>query len=126
MATTAAIIFTAMMGGFALFQGALVLGMPLGHFAWGGRHRVLPANLRIGSLVAIVLYALFALILLMRAGLLAPWPDMGWIAPASWIVVAYLALGVVVNALSRSLPERLTMTPLVMALLVLALMVALA
>lgn len=124
MAQAAAIIFTVLMGALAIFQAALIAGAPLGHFAWGGQHRVLPRRLRIGSAVAIVLYGLFALILMMRAGLLAPWPDTGWITFASWVILAYLALGVVMNAISRSLPERLTMTPLVVALLVLSLVVA--
>jgi len=125
MAQAAAIIFTVLMGALAIFQAALIVGAPLGHFAWGGQHRVLPRRLRIGSAVAIVLYGLFALILMMRAGLLAPWPDMSWIMPASWIILAYLALGVVMNAISRSLPERLTMTPLITVLLGLTLIVAL-
>ena len=54
-----------------------------------------------------------------------PWPDMNWITWASWIFVGYLALGVGMNGISRSLPERLTMTPLILVLAVLALIVAL-
>ncbi|WP_244292716.1 hypothetical protein [[Micrococcus luteus] ATCC 49442] len=46
----------------AVFQAALIAGAPLGHLVWGGRHKVLPPNLRIGSAVSIVLYALFAYI----------------------------------------------------------------
>ena len=125
MAAAAAIIFTLLMAALALFQLTLVLGAPLGHFAWGGQHRVLPGGLRIGSLVAIPLYALFSTTLLMHAGLVPAWPDAGWLSPAAWGVVAYMGLGVVVNAISRSLPERLTMTPLVAILLILALLVAL-
>ncbi|MBB4053184.1 hypothetical protein GGR20_002841 [Devosia subaequoris] len=117
--------FVALMGGLAIFQGVLIAGAPLGHFAWGGQHRILPRRLRIGSAVAIVLYGLFALILMMRVGLLAPWPDTSWIKFASWVILAYMALGVVMNAISRSLPERLTMTPLVAVLLGLTLIVAL-
>jgi uncharacterized membrane protein SirB2 len=126
MATTAAIIFTILMAVLAVFQLALVLGAPLGRFAWGGQHRVLPRGLRIGSLVAIALYALFAIVLLMRAGLISAWPDASWVHPATWAVAAYMGLGVAVNAISRSRPERLTMTPLVAILLVLTLIVALA
>ena len=117
--------FVALMAGLAIFQGVLIAGAPLGHFAWGGQHRILPSRLRIGSAVAIVLYGLFALVLMMRAGLLSPWPDTSWIKFASWVILAYMALGVVMNAISRSLPERLTMTPLVSVLLVLTLIVAL-
>ena len=126
MAAAAAIIFTTFMAGLAVFQLALVLGAPLGHFAWGGQHRVLPRGLRIGSIVAIALYALFSTVLLMHAGLVPGWPEAGWVNPAACGVVAYMGLGVVINAISRSLPERLTMTPLVAILLILSLLVALA
>lgn len=125
MAGFAAIAFVILMAGLAVFQLALVLGAPWGHFAWGGQHRTLPKGLRIGSVVAIALYALFSSIVLMRAGLLPAWPQPEWIAPALWGVVGYMGLGVVVNAISRSRPERLTMTPLVTALLILSLIVAL-
>lgn len=125
MAGTAAIIFTVIMAGLAVFQLALALGAPLGHFAWGGQHKVLPRGLRIGSLFSIVLYGLFSAIVMMRSGLLAPWPNAGWIGPAAGVLVAYLGLGIVMNAISRSRPERLTMTPLVAVLCALTLVVAL-
>ncbi|MHA6298472.1 hypothetical protein [Devosia sp. CAU 1758] len=125
MVSTVAIVFSVLMAGLAIFQLALIRGAPLGHFAWGGQHRVLPRALRLGSAVAILLYALFSIILLMRAGVVAPWPEAGFLVPAAWAVSAYLALGVVMNAISRSLPERLTMTPLVVVLLGLTLVVAL-
>ncbi len=125
MAGTAAIIFTTLMAGLAAFQLALSLGAPIGHFAWGGQHRVLPTSLRVGSLVSILLYALFSLIVLMRAGLVPAWPNMSWIVPASWVLVVYLVLGLVMNTISRSRAERYTMTPLVFTLLVLALFVSL-
>lgn len=126
MADAAAITFSILMAGLAVFQLLLAAGMPLGRFAWGGQHRILPRGLRIGSLVAIFLYALFSAILLMRAGLSPAWPSGDWVGPAAWGVAAYMALGVVVNAMSRSRPERLTMTPLVTILLALTLFVALA
>ncbi|MBJ3784809.1 hypothetical protein [Devosia sediminis] len=125
MAAIAAIVFTILMAGLAVFQLALALGAPLGHFAWGGQHRVLPRGLRMGSLVAIPLYGLFSAIMLMRAGVMAAWPDAGWIGPAAWAVVAYMGLGVLVNGISRSLPERFTMTPLAGILFALALTVVL-
>jgi hypothetical protein len=114
----------AMLAALALFQAALIAGAPIGRFAWGGQHRVLPRNLCIGSVVAIVLYAVFAAILLQRAGLVALVPalvaDIG-----IWVVLAYLALGIPLNAISRSLPERFTMTPVITLLCLLFLVVAL-
>ena len=125
MVEMAAIAFVILMAGLAIFQLALALGAPLGHFAWGGQFRTLPTGLRVGSIVAIALYGVFSAIVLMRAGVLTAWPQQDWIAPALWGVVGYMGLGVVVNAISRSRPERLTMTPLVTVLLVLSLIVAL-
>lgn len=126
MAGAAAIVFSTLMAGLAVFQLLLVAGLPLGHFAWGGQHRILPRGLRIGSTVAIFLYVLFSAALLMRAGVVPVWPAGDWVGPATWGVAAYMGLGVVVNAISRSRPERLTMTPLVTVLLALAVLVALA
>jgi hypothetical protein len=121
----AAMIFCLMLAALAVFQLALALGAPLGRFAWGGAHARLPANLRIGSAVAILIYALLAVIILERAGLTHIFPEPAIASVGAWVVVAYLALGIPMNAISRSPPERFTMTPIVAVLFGLALMVAL-
>jgi hypothetical protein len=59
----------ALLVGLTIFQVALIAGAPLGRMAWGGKHRVLPANLRIGKAVSIGVYALFAYAALAMAGL---------------------------------------------------------
>ena len=120
----AAIALTVILAALAVFQLALALGAPLGRFAWGGAHRVLPARLRIGSLVSIVIYAVIAVLALDRAGLIDVVPD-GVSIVGMWIVFGYFVLGIVMNALSRSKPERYTMTPVVTVLAVLSLLVAL-
>ncbi len=121
----AAIAFCTLLAGLAVFQLALALGAPLGRFAWGGGHERLPRNLRIGSLIAIAIYALLATIMLDRAGLARIFPDPAIASIGAWIAVAYLALGIPMNAISRSKPERFTMTPIVTLLLTLALFIAL-
>jgi hypothetical protein len=120
----AALAAAATLAALAVFQLALAAGAPLGHLAWGGQHRTLPRNLRIGSLVSVAIYAAIGLVLLDRAGLLALLPP-GWSAVAAWVLVAYFALGVGMNAISRSWPERLVMTPVAALLCVLSLVVAL-
>ena len=125
MTTIAAGALTIILLGLAVFQLALAAGAPLGHLAWGGQHRVLPTGLRIGSIVAIIIYAAIAGVALAKAGLIALPGGDGWLPAAAWVAVAYLATGIPLNAISRSRPERLTMTPLVTLLLVLALVVAL-
>jgi hypothetical protein len=116
-------IACAALAGLAAFQAALVAGAPLGHFAWGGQHRVLPRKLRIGSAVAIAIYALFAVLLLQKAGVIALLPG-PVVQIGLWVQFAYLVLGIGANAISRSRAERLTMTPVCLMLATLVLIVA--
>ena len=120
----AAIALTVILAALAVFQLALALGAPIGRFAWGGQHRVLPTKLRIASLVSIVIYAVIALLALDRAGVIDVVPD-GVSTVGMWIVFAYFVLGIPLNAISRSKAERYTMTPIVTVLAVLSLLVAL-
>ena len=108
----------------AVFQLALVCGAPLGHFAWGGQHRVLPARMRVGSLIAIVIYALIALVSLDRIGAIQVFPNAVAVT-AMWVIVAYFALGIAMNAMSKSRSERAVMVPLTIVLTVLSLLIAL-
>jgi hypothetical protein len=107
----------------AIFQLALASGAPLGHLAWGGQQRVLPPGLRVASLASIAIYALFALVLADRAGLVAVFGE-AISGPGSWAIAGYGALGTLVNAISRSRAERLVMTPVALGLGLLALVVA--
>ncbi|WP_250445851.1 hypothetical protein [Actinotalea sp. C106] len=125
MAPILAVAACVLWAALAVFQIALALGAPWGAFAWGGQHEgVLPGRLRVGSAVSVLLYAVFALVTLDRAGLTDVLPA-AVVAPAAWVLVAYLALGVVMNAISRSRAERMTMTPTILVLLVCTLVVAL-
>lgn len=108
----------------AVFQLALACGAPLGHFAWGGQHRVLPARMRVGSLIAIVIYALIALVSLDRIGAIQVFPNAVAVV-AMWVIVAYFALGIAMNAMSKSRSERAVMVPLTIVLTVLSLLIAL-
>jgi hypothetical protein len=111
----AAVVSLVLLAALAVFQGLLVAGLPLGRFAWGGQNDVLPAGLRIGSAVSIVLYAAFAVLILQAAGALALLPD-GVAEVAIWVLAGYFVLGIAMNAVSRSRPERMLMTPVVAVL----------
>jgi hypothetical protein len=120
----AALLACVVLAGLGQFQASLVAGAPLGRFAWGGAHEVLPRRLRVGSLTSVGLYALFAVIVLEKAGVTsivaaAAVSDIG-----SWVLSGYFFLGVLVNAISRSKPERAVMTPVALMLSVLCLLVA--
>ena len=120
----AAVALCVILAALAVFQLALALGAPIGRFAWGGQHRVLPTRLRIGSLVSIVIYAVIAVLALDRAGAIDVVSDVVSTV-GMWVVFAYFVLGIPMNAISRSTAERYTMTPTVTVLAVLSLLIAL-
>jgi hypothetical protein len=123
--TVAAVLACLVLGALAVFQVLLVLGAPLGRFAWGGQHRVLPTPLRAGSVVSIVIYALLATVVLARADLVSLAVPAGVVRTATWAVVVYLLLGVGLNLASRSKPERAVMSPVTAVLCALYAVVAL-
>jgi hypothetical protein len=125
MTSAAAIILCVLLGALAIFQLLLILGVPIGRFAWGGQHDVLPANLRIGSAVSILAYGIFVVITLERALLIDIIPGDTFEIVAMWVLTGYFALGIVMNAISRSKPERMVMVPTTIVLTVLSLIVAL-
>jgi len=124
VALIAAGLATALLAGLAVLQACVAAGMPWGRLVWGGAHRVLPTRLRIGSAVSVVLYALFAAVLLARAGAL-PGGGSPVVIVSAWVLLGYFALGILLNLASRSLPERLTMTPVCAVLAAATLIVAL-
>ena len=118
-----ALALTAILAALAIFQLALALGAPFGRFAWGGQHRVLPPRLRIGSAVAIVIYALIVVVAWDRVGLIDVLPD-AFSMIAMWVVFGYFALGIFMNAISKSKPERYVMVPVTIVLTVLSFLIA--
>lgn len=109
----------------AVFQIALASGAPWGRFAWGGQHPgVLPTGLRVGSALAVPIYALIAVVALDRAGAVDLLPS-GAARVGMWVVFAFFAVGVVMNGISRSKSERNTWTPVTAVLAALALVIAL-
>ena len=119
-----ALLGVVVLAGLAVFQALLVAGQPLGRFAWGGQHVVLPTGLRVGSAVSIALYAGFAVLILCAAHALAVLPT-GFVDIAMWVLTGYFALGIGMNAISRCRSERLVMTPVVLVLTVVCLVLAL-
>jgi hypothetical protein len=71
--------------------------------------------LRIASLASLLIYGACAAIILDKAKLLDVLGD-GISHVGAWVVAGFMSLGVVMNAISRSRPERFTMTPVAFAL----------
>jgi len=104
--TVAAVVFSTLAAIVFFFQIALVLGAPWGHLTLGGRYAGrLPGGMRGFAAISALLIALFATIVLSRAGLVL-------LACESasrigiWFVVGYSALGILMNAMSKSRSER--------------------
>ncbi|HKP06792.1 MAG TPA: hypothetical protein VJU58_06025 [Microbacterium sp.] len=123
-AVLAAVIACLVLGALAVLQICVAAGAPWGRLVWGGAHRVLPRRLRIASAASVLLYAGFAAVLLSRAGLL-PGGDSLLLRILTWVLFAYFAVGIVMNAVSRSRVERLTMTPVCVVLAAATLVIAL-
>jgi len=122
MTEIAAIAACIVLAALAVFQGVLIAGSPIGRFAWGGQHSVLPSRLRMGSAVSIVLYVVFAIVILERAGVFTLF-GAAFVQVAGWVLFGYFALGIVMNGISRSRPERNLMAPVSLLLAVLLLLV---
>lgn len=118
------ILFCIIIAGLVLFQITLALGAPLGKYAWGGQHIILPRKLRISSLSSVVIYLFFTIIILDRAGILELINNQFFVDIATWVLVGYFWLGVLMNAVSRSKPERNLMTPIALLLAVLTTLIA--
>ncbi|WP_127793353.1 hypothetical protein [Agromyces sp. LHK192] len=123
-ALIAATVATLVLAAIGVVQVLVAAGRPYGRFVWGGQHRVLPRGLRIGSALAVLLYAAIAALLFWRAGAFGAPTTFAIVA--TWIVFGYFVFGTLLNAISRSRAERAVMTPACAVLSVCTLIVALA
>ncbi|WP_238012434.1 hypothetical protein KZZ52_21870 [Dactylosporangium sp. AC04546] len=122
---TIARVAAAGFGIIALFQLALAAGAPLGRAAWGGAHAgQLPPNLRVASLVALLIWAVAALVVLRRAGLAATVLPAGVGTWGTWVLAGLLTLGALMNLASSSPWERFIWAPLAATLAVLCFLLA--
>ena len=118
-----ALALTIVLVALAVFQLALIFGAPIGRFAWGGQNVVLPTRLRVGSAVSILVYVLIDLVAWDRIRAIDVFPDL-FSQIAMWVIFAYFILGILLNAISRSAPERYTMVPVCIVLAVLSFFIA--
>jgi hypothetical protein len=108
----AAFIACGVLAFLVVFQILLALGLPIGRAAWGGFHRVLPPKLRWASAAAVPILLTTGWVVLAGAGFAQPGPSSPAVRILLWVFCAYFVLNTVVNAFSKSLPERWLMTPL--------------
>ena len=106
------------------FQVSLALGFPFGQAAWGGKHKVLPRNLRIGSTVSAGIFVFASISVLERAGILSLLNSPKLVTYVVWILVAFLGLSAIGNLASSSQLEKRIMAPLALTLSLMCLIVA--
>lgn len=111
-----AILATLILLGLGVFQLLLILGKPLGEYAWGGQNKVLPTKLRAASATSILLYVIFAWIILAWSGVVTTNASRAWLYTGMWILTIYFATGVLLNLASRSKKERKVMVPITISL----------
>ena len=98
------------------FQAGPAAGMPWGRAARGGRHQTLPLSLRLGSLLAAVIYILGILMVMERSGMLGVWEQPDIIQAGFWILAGIFGLSFIGNLLSCSGVEKAIMLPVSLAL----------
>ena len=124
MTAIALVVALALLAALAVLQILAASGLPYGRFVWGGQHCVLPRGLRVGSAVSVLVYAGLAALLLSCAGVL-PAGDSAAVIVLTWVVFAFFAASVALNAISCSPAERWTMTPTSLLLAAATLVIAL-
>jgi len=122
--TIPVVVFLVLTAIGALFQLALAFGAPWGEYTLGGRFSgQLPAKLRVAALAQILVMAVFALIVLVRAGLIfSGLYAIGRVA--IWFVVAFFVLGTFANLSTPSKGERLLWGPVNVLMLIMTVMIA--
>jgi len=103
----AAIIFTILTGIVLIFQGCLALGLPWGKASMGGKYPgKYPPKMKMVAIINMVILSVFVAIVLSKSDLLFP-----QLKPISnigiWFVVAFMALGTVLNTITKSKIERI-------------------
>ncbi len=110
----------------ALFQLALILGAPMGEYTMGGKNvGRLPNNLRLGSAISMIVNLAIAGHYLAQTGLLNPLLPADLNQIANWSMVAFTALGLLLNSISRSKKERKLWVPVLVLAVICSVIVAL-
>lgn len=109
---TIAMIGLVSFGWLAVFQLLLAAGLPLGHLAWGGAHRVLPAGRRLASLISAGIAGVGGLAVAQGGGLIAGPLNAAWLTPVLWAFAGFFGLSVLLNLLGARGLERLQGVPL--------------
>ena len=112
IARRAAIVAAVLYVLIAAFQLALALGAPWGRAAFGGAVEQPGPELRVSSVIAVIVWSAAALIILKRTGhaVWAPLPAKA-LPAAVWVLLALSVVSVLLNAITPSALERAIWLP---------------
>jgi hypothetical protein len=108
----------------ALFQLALVLGAPMGEYAFGGQSPKLPAQYRFSSAVSFLVMLAISGHYVAQLGWLAPLLEPDLNAIINWVLVGFFTLSAVVNNLTKSEKEKRLWGGVTIAMLLCSIIVA--
>lgn len=109
---TTSIIATFILVCLSIFQLLLILGMPLGYAAWGGKYEVLPLNLRIGSIISIMIYIIAIYTILSKSGIVHKHTNTKFVNIAMWVFAVLFIISAFLNFASQRVWERSIMSSL--------------
>jgi hypothetical protein len=121
----AAIVFTVITAGAAVFQVAMAAGAPWGAVAMGGAYPgTFPPALRVVALFQALLLIGFALVVLSRVDLILPARSQAsrWMM---WVIVVFSTLSLILNLITPSAMERAIWAPVAFLMLSCSLIVTL-
>ena len=118
-----AIVCSVLLLALAALQVALLLGAPLGRFAWGGRDHYLQPESRLGAILLAAAAVVAILVALNGANVFQLLPTIQSVI-LTFVFAALLFAGFVVTARSPSPTERWVMLPTYLVLAALFLFIA--
>ncbi len=102
--------------GSITFSGAVILyillslGLPYGEFAMGGKHKIMPPQMRAVCVISVGIQLIAIMYLLQTGNVISI--GLPFERGICYFFAVYLLLNTVMNSLSKSIQERLVMTPL--------------
>ena len=112
ISTVCSIIGAVLLLAVAIMEVLLIIGLPLGEFTMGGRHKVLPPMYRIFAASSIILQLFGAAMLLQGGGLMNMWFGGKVIKIICFVFAGFFAVNTIMNIISPSKKEKYVMTPL--------------
>ena len=112
LSTVSSITGAVLLLAVAVMEVLLIIGLPLGEFTMGGRHKVLPPMYRVFAASSIALQLFGAFIILQGGGIMVMWFTGNVTKIICFVFAGFFAVNTIMNLISPSKKEKIVMTPL--------------